>query len=438
MTATVAWSYQLLSAGEQQAFRRLGSLPGQFPIEAAAAVLANRDGTSSGDDDALGAVAGLIDKSLVLRADASTASRPLYRMLETVRAYAALQLAVAGESDDAMEGLARYCTREAARAMAGMMSPAQVEWLDRVRDDLESYRIVLARLIEHARANEAADIAWHLVFFWLIRWHAAEGLRWYEQILQLPNLEPAAETKALVGSAAMRYTQADIAGARTALVQALQLAHDAGDSEAAAYAEIVLAHVEHAGGNEEAARDRFARSVDGFRALAVPWGAANALGGMAAVAFATGDHGEADRLLEEATSMRAKVGPWFTSVALRVRAMLAVQRGSPDEAIAIVREGLAEIRKLQDKFAFVNTLIPLAAAAALKGDDAWAARILGAQDAVSERTGAAIVDRAVQALREETERGVRVRLGRGKWSSTYAAGRSASIDALIKDIDRAL
>ena len=135
--------------------------------------------------------------------------------------------------------------------------------------------------------------------------------------------------------------------------------------------------------------------------------------------------------------MRGNVGPWFTSVALRVRAMLAVQRGSPDEAIAIVREGLAEIRKLQDKFAFVNVLIPLAAAAALKGDDAWAARILGAQEAVSERTGAAIVDRAVQALKEETERGVRVRLGPGKWASTYAAGRSASIDALINDIDRA-
>ena len=72
------------------------------------------------------------------------------------------------------------------------------------------------------------------------------------------------------------------------------------------------------------------------------------------MAFATGDDGEAERLLDEATSMRRDVGPWFTSVARRVRAMLAVQRGNPDEAIAIVREGLAEIRKLQDKFAFVN------------------------------------------------------------------------------------
>jgi hypothetical protein len=34
-------------------------------------------------------VAGLIDRSLVVRADTSVTTRPLYQMLETVRAYAA-------------------------------------------------------------------------------------------------------------------------------------------------------------------------------------------------------------------------------------------------------------------------------------------------------------------------------------------------------------
>jgi predicted ATPase/DNA-binding XRE family transcriptional regulator len=436
MTATVAWSYHLLPTDEQRAFRRLGALPGLFSIEAAAAVLGGRDGTFS-VEEALGAVAGLIDKSLVLRADAS-ASRPLYRMLETVRAYSALQLATTGETDDTMEGLTRYCTREAVRAMAGMMGPAQAEWLDRVRDELESYRVVLTRLIEHARAIEAADIAWHLVFFWLIRWHAAEGLRWYEQILNVPHLVPAGESRALIGSALMQYMHGEISSARVAVVRALQLAHDAGDNEATVYAEIVLAHVEHAAGNEDAARDRFARSVDGFRALGVPCGTVNALGGMASVALTTGDSSEAERLLDEATAMRGEVGAWFISVVRRVRAMLAVQRGRADEAIAIVREGLTEIRKLQDTFAFVTTLIPLAAAAALKGDDAWAARILGARTAVSERTGAAIVHKSVQELKERTERDVRVRLGAEKWARAYAAGRNASIDALIKDIDRAV
>ena len=65
---------------------------------------------------------------------------------------------------------------------------------------------------------------------------------------------------------------------------------------------------------------------------------------------------------------------------------------TPTEAIAFVRESLTHIRGLHDKFAFVYALVPLAAAAALKGDDAWAARILGARDAVTERTGATVAD----------------------------------------------
>ena len=46
MNATVAWSYQLLGPNEQRVFRRLGALPGRFPIEAAAAVLAGREASS--------------------------------------------------------------------------------------------------------------------------------------------------------------------------------------------------------------------------------------------------------------------------------------------------------------------------------------------------------------------------------------------------------
>jgi non-specific serine/threonine protein kinase len=75
-----------------------------FPIEAAAAVLAGGDVSSATADDALRAVAGLIDKSLLLRAETSVPARPLYQMLETVRAFAMLELNAAGERDDALTG----------------------------------------------------------------------------------------------------------------------------------------------------------------------------------------------------------------------------------------------------------------------------------------------------------------------------------------------
>ena len=87
------------------------------------------------------------------------------------------------------------------------------------------------------------------MFFWMIRGHAAEGLRWYEQILNLPSLPPVAESRALVGAAMMWYSLGDIEHARTALTRALALAHDAGDMEIVAQAEHLFGHVEHALGH---------------------------------------------------------------------------------------------------------------------------------------------------------------------------------------------
>jgi hypothetical protein len=104
----------------------------------------------------------------------------------------------------------------------------------------------------------------------------------------------------------------------------------------------------------------------------------------------------------------------------------------------LVRESLTHIRELHDKFAFIYVLVPLAAAAVLKGDHDWAARILGARDAVSDRTGATVVDTSVDDLKHQAEREVRARLGPDRWARAYAAGRVTSIDTLLKDIDRVL
>ena len=431
INATVAWSYQLLGPNEQRVFRRLGALPGRFSIEAAAAVLGGREGASATRDEALRAAASLIDKSLLLRAETSVASRPLYQMLETVRAYAVLELAAEGERDDALAGLARYCTAEASLAAKGLVGPAQAEWLDRVRDDLESYRAALTWLIEHGRAAESVDIAWELLHFWVIRGHAAEGLHWYEQILALPSVPPVPESEALVGAAMMWYTQGELGRARVALTRALALALDAGDTEIVAEAKHLLGHVEHGLGNLNAARDLFTRSVAGFRALAIPWGVGNSLNGMAKVALAVGDFAEAERLLDEAASV-LRHSPWHLALVSYRRAMLAVRLGHPDEAIALAKESLAFFRQLHDRFAIVYAMVPLAAAAALKGDDLLAARILGARAAVTDRTGATVVDQWVHALGEQAEREVRARLGPNRWALAYGSGRSTSIDSLIE------
>jgi predicted ATPase/DNA-binding XRE family transcriptional regulator len=438
ISATVAWSHQLLDTDEQRAFRRLGALPGRFPIEAAAAVLAGREASTPSSDEALAATAGLIDKSLLLRAEPSAPTRPLFQMLETVRAYAAIELAAAGERNDALEGLARYCIREASLAAEGMVGPEQAAWLDRVRDDLENYRGALGWLIERGRPAEACSIAWGLMFFWLIRGRAAEGLRWYQQTLKLGSLPPEGEARALLGSAVMWYAQGEAERARTALTRVLALTHESGGMDVRVQAENLFGHVEHRFGNLDAARDRFTTSVEGFRTLAIPWGIGNALIGLAGIALSAGDTSRAESLLDEATSVLRHAGPWFLNLPLYIRAILAVRLGNPDQAIALVRESLARSLELHDKFGFVYALVPLAAAAALKGDAAWAARVLGARDAVTERAGAPAVDKSLSDLREKAEREARARLGPDRWAHAYSTGRGASIDSLLKDLDNRL
>jgi predicted ATPase/transcriptional regulator with XRE-family HTH domain len=435
INATIAWSYQLLGPDDQQVFRRFGALPVRFSIDAAAAVLAGRTESSATIDDALGAAASLIDKSLLIRTEAPAQTRPMFQLLETVRAYAALQLTKAGEADEALEGLARYCGHEASRAAQGLFGPTQAEWLNRVRDDLESYRAALTWLIERGRPAEASNIAWGLMYFWVIRGHAIEGLQWYEEILKCPGLSPVPHSKALVGAAMMWYSLGELAQAFTGLTRALELAEGAGDAEMIAQSEHLLGHVEHALGNATAARARLARSVEGFRGLQVPWGVGNSLNGLAKVAMLNGDHAEAERLLDEAASVLRHSSPWFLALVLFRRATLAVQRGNPDAAIAFARESLTLFRQMNDTFAVVYALAPLAAAAAIKGDDLWTARILGARDVITERTGATVVDSRVRALGDRAEQMVRARLTPDRWARAYAAGRTTSIASLMNDIE---
>jgi len=435
MNATVAWSYQLLTPREQRVFRRLGALPERFPMEAVIAVVAGREGPVVPLDDLLIDTAGLVDKSLLLRADTSVASRPLYRMLETVRGYAAQELAASGERDDALDGLANYAVREGALATEGLVGPAQTEWLNRVRDDLESYRTALGWLIARQRADEAAGIVLGLFFFWVIRGHGREGVAWGERILELPQLSRSAESRALTAAGGLQFTQGDLERGRALLAHALTRTPEAGDADWMPLALLMLGHIEHARGDKAPARALLVRFLDESRRLESPWRIANALPALAWVAFTSGDLVETEALLEEVEPILPGTGAWFRMLPLYVRAILAVRRQNGAEAMTMVRHSLVLIKELHDTFAFVYSLVPLATAAIGIGDDLWAARILGARDAVAESTGADVVDPSVHELRQQMEREARARLGPRQWVRAYTAGRTASLDSLVKDID---
>ncbi|WP_426437237.1 ATP-binding protein [Bradyrhizobium genosp. P] len=92
--ATLDWSHQLLSRQEQTVFRRLAIFAGGFTEEAAHAVAVATGGSPS---DITGIVADLVAKSMVT-ADVGDGD-VRFRLLETMRSYAAAKLADSDEAD---------------------------------------------------------------------------------------------------------------------------------------------------------------------------------------------------------------------------------------------------------------------------------------------------------------------------------------------------
>ena len=436
MTATVAWSVQLLAPDEQRALRRFAALPGRFSIDAAAAVLQGRSDANR-NDDAVRLVAGLLDKSLILRADTSAGpTRPAYYMLETVRAYALSALNASGEYDDAVSGLEQYCRIEASRAAEGLLGPSQIAWLDRTREDLESYRVTLAWLIERGEVAKAVDIAWALLMFLVIRGHATEGRWWFETLLE-HTMSPAAGARSLIGAGTLQYLQGDLPQSQDTLRRAVVLARDHDLPSLHAHATLVLGHVEYSMGNFETARTLFEMSARRFHGRAEPWVVGTALGGLAWVALAEGDRAEAEQRIHEAAGALEATGPWFRALDHFLSALLAVQAGDANQALLAVRESLVLLRETQDRFGVMYAFAPLAGAASLLNEDGWVARIVGASDALTERSGVRSVDPMGQKLWDRARLGAQTRLGPEKWARAYEAGRRSSIDLLLKEINRA-
>jgi hypothetical protein len=204
---------------------------------------------------------------------------------------------------------------------------------------------------------------------------------------------------------------------------------------AAAVAAVMLGHVALSAGDVADARARFTTAVARFNELELAWGHGNALAGLAWSALAAGELNTADRFLDQAVAQLSEVGPWGSLIVLYVRAVLAVRRNQPEQAIAHARDSLERVHVLQDRFAFLYALAPLAAAAELTGDDAWAARIVGIRDAITERTGARAVDESMRDLWVRVERDARGRIGQRRWTREYEAGRRASIESLLQEVD---
>jgi len=228
LRATVEWSYSLLSGAEQVVLRRLSVFAESFDLDAAEAVCGVGDVEAF---DVAGLLGSLVDKSLVVAEPAGAALR--YRLLETIRQFAAERLAEAGASEPAAIEAA-HCGHFLAMAEAAaphLTGSSQDVWLAR----LDAEQGNLRRAAEHAARDPGATrqvlrFGVALRHYWIARSRDGEAAGLLLPVLERPEAaaHPELFAAALV-TAAFSARDAGLPAAGQLAERAVELARRLGD-----------------------------------------------------------------------------------------------------------------------------------------------------------------------------------------------------------------
>ncbi len=239
LRAAIDWSYDLLSQQERRVLNELSVFAGNFGLGQLAEVC-----SAGNQAAALEAVDRLADKSLVSAEPAEEGTR--YRLLETVRQYAADRLAETRGAEAAR--------RRHALAFLGLAErERRVAVLSR---DHDNFRAALEWSLS-AGDQAGPRLALALEGFWLARGLLAEGRDWLERALAQPLHDQPARAGLLRLLGTVLYDAGDLTRAEAALREGLEVAAAAGAPALQARIRVLIADIHNlqGGGAAEALED---------------------------------------------------------------------------------------------------------------------------------------------------------------------------------------
>jgi predicted ATPase/DNA-binding SARP family transcriptional activator len=227
LRATLDWSYDLLSEIEQALFLRLSVFAGSWSLEAAEAVCS---GGVIEHEDVLDLVGGLVDKSLVVVAGASTTGGAVrYRMLEPIHEYARERLEERDDAEAIKHAHAELFLALTEEAEPMLLGAEDAAWLDRLEQEHDNMRAALSWTISHEKVELALRLGGALQWFWYMRGYFSEGRAWLEQALAKDvRSSNAVRIKALEGLSWLANVQGDLDKAEAIAQEGLRLCVEAG------------------------------------------------------------------------------------------------------------------------------------------------------------------------------------------------------------------
>jgi predicted ATPase/DNA-binding XRE family transcriptional regulator len=393
LRGALAWSYDVLHAGEQVLFRRLSVFAGGCTLKAAEAVCRTGEALQG---DLLNWLEGLLDNSLVRREvlDAEdSADEPRFTMLETIRAYGREQLDAHGEGLALRAAHARYYSALAEAAepeLRGVTQAARLAQLEREHDNL---RAALSWAMESGDSGLGLRLAGALAPFWQIHCHLSEGRRWLDGLLTVARTDNApatgvARAKALAGLGGLVGDQGEGARAVELYQESLDLYRALGDGRGVATALKALGTAALERGDTTTAADLYAKSLALYQESGDTWGSAAALHNIAKITMRQGDYARAQEQYEEALrAWRSLDDPRGQAASLGNLGLIAYERGDYGRAYALHADELSLQQRLGDPWGVAAAEFNLGGVRLEQGDASGAQAHFAASQAGFARIG---------------------------------------------------
>jgi predicted ATPase/DNA-binding SARP family transcriptional activator len=186
LLASIEWSYDLLSEGEQALFRRLSVFAGGWDLAAAEGVCAD---SALLQANILDLLSQLVNKSLVVVGSGS-GHEPRYRLLETIRQYAAAKIAGTEEWVNLRNRHLAYFLHLVEEIEPKLRTVEQVERMKQLRAELDNLRSALSWSLVEPQGSLSAEglrMASVLLGFWEYYGLISEGYEWLKKGLESTN-----------------------------------------------------------------------------------------------------------------------------------------------------------------------------------------------------------------------------------------------------------
>ncbi len=190
LRAVVDWSWDLLTGAERMVLRRLSVFAGGASLEAAERVCAASEfgqgapGQEPAPEQVLELLTALAEKSLLVTEGDGT---PRYRMLGTIREYAGLRLAEAGESDRARQAHLAYFIELTETADPHLRRAEQLEWAAVLEAEHDNIVAAMRGAIAAGEAQAAMRLAASAGTYWWLGGYKTEGFELITAATKLPG-----------------------------------------------------------------------------------------------------------------------------------------------------------------------------------------------------------------------------------------------------------